>query len=191
MRNGRTFPYRPRRVDTSGDGEGQASGVLDAPVKAGRPRASEARPALRPRSETKPPGRSRRSHAPQKNRAGSAAGARTKTDTGGRVEHTEAIGGTAVKELGTMAPQLREKGCRLAWTDWLRERRAAAANRPKRLFTKNTGLCQAARRSIGSDACPVPEGYAEVSAKAKHRSQAPVNGGRNYNGPKVAKFLVG
>ena len=38
-------------------------------------------------------------------------GARTKTDTGGRVEHTEAIGGTVVKELGIMAPQLREKGC--------------------------------------------------------------------------------
>ena len=42
MRNGRTFPYRPRRVDTSGDGEGQARGVLDAPVKAGRPHGSEA-----------------------------------------------------------------------------------------------------------------------------------------------------
>ena len=27
-----------------------------------------------------------------------------------------------------------------------------------RLFTKNTGLCEAARRRIGSDACPVPEG---------------------------------
>ena len=25
----------------------------------------------------------------------------------------------------------------------------------------------------------------------KLRTQAPVNGGRNYNGPKVAKFLVG
>ncbi len=25
----------------------------------------------------------------------------------------------------------------------------------------------------------------------KHRIEAPVNGGRNYNGPKVAKFLVG
>jgi hypothetical protein len=24
-----------------------------------------------------------------------------------------------------------------------------------------------------------------------HRIEAPVNGGRNYNGPKVAKFLVG
>ena len=25
----------------------------------------------------------------------------------------------------------------------------------------------------------------------KHWIEAPVNGGRNYNGPKVAKFLVG
>ena len=63
--------------------------------------------------------------------------------------------------------------------------------RPKRLFTKNTGLCQAERRRIGSDACPVPEGHEEPSARAKRRIQAPVNGGRNYNGPKVAKFLVG
>jgi len=30
-----------------------------------------------------------------------------------------------------------------------------------------------------------------VSRKAKLRIEAPVNGGRNYNGPKVAKFLVG
>ena len=100
---------------------------------------------------------------PRKTARASSAGARTKTDTGGRVEHTEAIGGTVVKELGIMAPQLREKGCRCPWTDLLRERGAAAANRPKRLFTKNTGLCQAARRRIGSDACPVPEGYAEAS----------------------------
>ena len=35
---------------------------------------------------------------------GRPAGARTKTDTGGRVEHTEAIGGTMVKELGIIAP---------------------------------------------------------------------------------------
>ena len=31
-------------------------------------------------------------------------GARTKTDTGGRVEHTEAIGKTMVKELGKIVP---------------------------------------------------------------------------------------
>ena len=30
----------------------------------------------------------------------------------------------------------------------------------------------------------------EVSRKVKLRDEAPVNGGRNYNGPKVAKFLV-
>jgi hypothetical protein len=34
----------------------------------------------------------------------------------------------------------------------------------------------------------VPEGEAKW---CKPRSEAPVNGGRNYNGPKVAKFLVG
>ena len=55
----------------------------------------------------------------------------------------------------------------MGWTDQLREPRAAAAKRPKRLFTKNTGLCEAGRRSIGSDACPVPEGYAEGSARER------------------------
>ena len=30
-----------------------------------------------------------------------------------------------------------------------------------------------------------------VSREAKLRTEAPVNVGRNYNGPKVAKFLVG
>ena len=35
---------------------------------------------------------------------GRSVGARTKTDTGGRVEHTEAIGKTMVKELGILAP---------------------------------------------------------------------------------------
>ena len=63
--------------------------------------------------------------------------------------------------------------------------------RPKRLFNKNTGLCEVERRRIGADACPVPEGQVERLASAKLRNQAPVNGGRNYNGPKVAKFLVG
>ena len=35
------------------------------------------------------------------------------------------------------------------------------------------------------------EGQGELSAQAKQRAEAPVNGGRNYSGPKVAKFLVG
>ena len=35
------------------------------------------------------------------------------------------------------------------------------------------------------------EGQGELSAQAKQRAEAPVNGGRNYKGPKGAKFLVG
>jgi hypothetical protein len=69
-----------------------------------------------------------------------------------------------------------------------REPEEGAASRPKRLFTKNTAPCEAGRRGIGGDACPVPEGQGEA---CKRRTEAPVNGGRNYNGPKVAKFLVG
>ena len=63
-----------------------------------------------------------------------------------------------------------------------------AQTRGWRLFSKNTGLCELGRGRIGSDACPVPEGQKEG---CKPRIEAPVNGGRNYNGPKVAKFLVG
>ena len=37
----------------------------------------------------------------------------------------------------------------------------AAETRAKRLFTKNTGACEVARRCIRTDACPVPEGYAD------------------------------
>ena len=38
-----------------------------------------------------------------------------------------------------------------------------------------------------SDTCPVLESQKE---KLMLWMEAPVNGGRNYNGPKVAKFLV-
>jgi hypothetical protein len=44
----------------------------------------------------------------------------------------------------------------------LAEPEGAAVNWFKRLFTKNTGLCEVARRRIGADACPVPEGYVET-----------------------------
>ena len=36
-------------------------------------------------------------------------------------------------------------------------REGVAYNRGERLFNKNTGLCKVKRRSIGSEACPVPE----------------------------------
>ena len=65
---------------------------------------------MSPRSREKPLG-SREEPVPQ-------------TDTGGRVEHTEAIGRTMVKELGKTAPQLREKGCRPGWRGFAPRARA-------------------------------------------------------------------
>ena len=41
---------------------------------------------------------------------------------------------------------------------------------------------------MGADAWPVPEHHGEGFTV---RTQVLVNAGRNYNGPKVAKFLVG
>src|SRR5579863_1674860 len=97
---------------------------------------------------------------------------------------------TSVKELGKLTPYLWKKGCLSSFggcdARWGEE---VAGNWLKRLFTKNTGLCQRASGRIGADSCPVPEGKTERCAKL--RREAPVNGGRNYNGPKVAKFLVG
>jgi len=42
-----------------------------------------------------------------------------------------------------------------------------AQTRGWRLFSKNTGLCEAARRRIGSDACPVPEKIVQEARKIK------------------------
>ena len=55
------------------------------------------------------------------------------TDAGGRGENPETNGRILVKELGKMTPYLREKGCLL---------REAAEKRLKRLFSKNTGICE-------------------------------------------------
>ena len=67
--------------------------------------------------------------------------------------------------------------------------------RRKQLFIKNTGLRKVVRQHMGADACPVPEGEGSWSSPAlregeKLTTEAPVNGGRNYDGPKVAKFIV-
>ena len=59
--------------------------------------------ASSPRRETKRMGEAAESMLPGKTPK-QAHGARTKTDTGGRVEHTEAIGRTMVKELGILTP---------------------------------------------------------------------------------------
>jgi hypothetical protein len=37
----------------------------------------------------------------------------------------------------------------------------------------------------------MPECQGSGSGKPKVATEAPANGGRNYDGPKVAKFLVG
>ncbi len=67
---------------------------------------------------------------------------------------------TSVKELGKLTPYLRKKG---GLSSFCAQHRGeeAAANRLKRLFTKNTGLCERESGHIGADSCPVPEGYAE------------------------------
>jgi hypothetical protein len=72
----------------------------------------------------------------------------------------------------------------------------AAENRPKRLFSKNTGACQGIVQADVYALTPARCRKVKASgqrglAHAKLRTEAPVNGGRNYNGPKVAKFLVG
>ena len=64
-----------------------------------------------------------------------------------------------VKELGKIPPYLRDKEdpvtcVRLAWVLGC----GVAENREKRLFIKNTGACEAVRRCIRTDACPVLEG---------------------------------
>ena len=45
---------------------------------------------------------------------------------------------------------------------------------------------------MGADACPVPEGEGSwlFSSGEKLTTEAPVNGGCNYDSPKVAKFIV-
>src|SRR5207248_11044811 len=63
------------------------------------------------------------------------------TDTGGLVEHTKALERTGLKELGKMHSELREKGA-LLW----RKQGWGAQRRGWRPFTKNTGLCDGARR---------------------------------------------
>ena len=39
--------------------------------------------------------------------------------------------------------------------------------------------------------CRKVNNFGDSSSDDELRFEAPVNGGRNYNGPKVAKFLVG
>ena len=60
---------------------------------------------------------------------------RTKTDTGGRVEYTKAIGRTILKELGKLARR------NLLEMSWLRCKSEPTTKDAKRLFNKNTAPC--------------------------------------------------
>ena len=73
-------------------------------MKARRAQGMEISPARSPRRETKASWPKPASPCFQEKPLGSPIGARTKTDTGGRVENTEAIGRTMVKELGILTP---------------------------------------------------------------------------------------
>ena len=62
--------------------------------------------------------------------------------------------------------------------------RGVAVNRFRELFIKNTGLRKVVRQYMGADACPVPEGQGSwlETLVSKLTTEAPVNGGRNYDG---------
>jgi hypothetical protein len=64
----------------------------------------------------------------------------------------------SVKELGKLTPYLWKKGCPSRLLCFGTGIEGAAENGLKRLFTKNTGLCEGESRRIGADSCPVPEG---------------------------------
>ena len=66
----------------------------------------------------------------------------------------------SVKELGKLTPYLWKKGCPSSFglSTWEAWDEGVAGNGLKRLFTKNTGLCERESGYIGADSCPVPEG---------------------------------
>jgi len=69
---------------------------------------------------------------------------------------------TSVKELGKLTPYLWKKGCLSTFLHSCSVGgEQATGNWLKRLFTKNTGLCERESGHIGADSCPVPEGETE------------------------------
>ena len=70
-----------------------------------------------------------------------------------------------------------------------------AEERGKRLFIKNTGPCENVEVEVygltPARCWKVKRTRECIFVCARRRIEAPVNGGGNYNHPKVAKFLVG
>ncbi|MBA0762868.1 hypothetical protein Gotri_012420 [Gossypium trilobum] len=55
----------------------------------------------------------------------------------------------------------------------------------------DSGLCKVVRPCIGADACPLSEGQGNCDLMiGEPMTEALRNGGRNYNGSKIVKFLV-
>jgi hypothetical protein len=79
-------------------------------------------------------------------------------DTGRLAEHAKATREPLLRNSANQPRNFGKRGALVAYTHslWWRER--VAANRPKRLFNKNTGLCKRESGRIGADACPVLEG---------------------------------
>ena len=90
-----------------------------------------------------------------------------------------------VKELGKLTPYVRNKGA------LLRKERAQRKGSGNCLSkTQDCANSQEDVYSLTRARCwNVKE--AGQAARPKLATEAPVNGGRNYDGPKVAKFLVG
>ena len=59
------------------------------------------------------------------------------------------------------------------------------------LFIKNTGLCKVVRPCMGLTPaqCRKVKEVGDLKI-GELTTEAPVNGGRNYNGPKIAKFFI-
>ncbi len=83
------------------------------------------------------------------------------TDTGRRGEYPQVYGRTFVQELGKKVAVPSEEGLPDNRYSVMNGGRRDAANDLKRLFTKNTGPCEAVRQCIGTDAWPVSERYGE------------------------------
>ncbi|KAL2223573.1 UNVERIFIED_CONTAM: hypothetical protein Sindi_2995900 [Sesamum indicum] len=69
--------------------------------------------------------------------------------------------------------------------------RGGRSDQARATVYQNTGLRKVVRPCMGADACPVPGRSRKLVdlMTGEPATEAPVNGGRNYNGPKVAKFL--
>ena len=62
---------------------------------------------------------------------------------------------------------------------------------PRRLFNKTHGYTKSKDEVYGLTPASAGRLRGTLAARRRVELETPVNGGRNYNGPKVAKFLVG